>query len=185
MGAVLGVTLTVKVALAVAPVVSVTVKLKTELVALQAAITSAVTLPEGAMTTLEIVTPAPETGVMLTDKELAAWSASATVAICELADGLPCCRVSELAAMVGTVLTKSVKLELAVAPQLSVAVTVMVYVPAGAALAIVTTPAALTLKVPPKLGTDETLTLITEPLSVGAADGVTVAPVPKLSVRLA
>ena len=126
-GAVFAVTLTVSVALAVALLASVTVKLKTEVVAPHAALRLAVTLPAASIKTLEIVTPAPATGVMLTVKELAGWSASETVAIWELVAALPCCRVSGPAAViVGGALTVNVKVALVVAPQLSVVVTVTV-----------------------------------------------------------
>lgn len=164
------------------PLASVTVRLKTELVALQVAIMSAVTLPVAPMMTLEIVTPVPETKATLTAKELAGWSASETVAIGELADGLPCCCESGPAAViVGGVLTDKVKLVLEVAPQLSVAVTVSVYVPAGAALVTLTMPVVgLMLNEPVKPADAVTVRLEIVPLSVGATEGVTVVLVPVL-----
>jgi hypothetical protein len=84
--------------------------------------------------------------------------------------------------MVGVVFTFSVKLVVEVALQLSVAVTVTVYVPAGPALLIVTTPVVwFTLKLPVKPGAEAEMLLI-ETLSLGGALGVTVVPAPTLIV---
>jgi hypothetical protein len=110
---------------------SVTVSVKAELVALQSAATSAVTLPP-AMAMLLMVTPAPLKGVAVTETTVdglsrTGLSGSKMVAMVELDAALPCCRVSGPAAlMVGAVLTAQVKLVLVVVPQLSVAVTVTV-----------------------------------------------------------
>ena len=65
-------TLTVKVAEAVALLLSVTVSVKAELVAVQEAATSAMTLPEASMAMLLTVTPEPPIGVALTTNVLAA-----------------------------------------------------------------------------------------------------------------
>jgi len=103
------------------------------------------------------------------------------VAICETEAGLPCCREIVAPVMVGgllAALTVRVKLAVEVAPQLSVAVTVTVKLPAGPALVIVITPVdALPENVPVKPGADA-VRLVTDPLSVGAALGVTVVEPP-------
>src|SRR5215467_13044004 len=60
-----------------------------------------------------------------------------------------------------------------VLPQLSVAVTVMMWVPAGRALAMVTTPLArFAPRLPLKVG-EVAVSCVTEPLSEGAKLGVT------------
>ena len=80
--------------------------------------------------------------------------------------------------MVGGEATVKVNWLVVGVPQLSVKVTVTVYVPGGFALAIVTTPVVvLTVNVPVKPGAAAVAPAI-EPLSAGAAVGVTVVPPP-------
>jgi len=88
-------------------------------------------------------------------------------------------------AMVGGPTTVKVNVGIVVAPQLSVKVTVTVNTPAGLALLIVTTPVvALTASVPVKPGA-AAVALVIEPLSIGAAVGVTVVPPPEGKLVLA
>ena len=67
-----GVTVTLSVAELLPPSLSVTRSVKLELVAVQLAATSAVTLPFAAMLMLDTVTPEPVNGVAVTLKEFAA-----------------------------------------------------------------------------------------------------------------
>ena len=124
-----GVTLTVKVALDDAPAESVTVSVKVAFVAVQDATTSAVTLPLASTAMFETVTPltvAEAPPLTVTTNVFSASSASLTVAICEFADGLPCCRDKVAPVIVGIALTVNWEVVVVVAPQLSVAVTVTV-----------------------------------------------------------
>jgi hypothetical protein len=76
--------------------------------------------------------------------------------------------------MTGAVLTIKVKVFVDVAPQLSVAVTVTVYVPDGEAFVTEITPVpVLPENVPAKPGA-AAVNVETDPLSVGVASGVTV-----------
>ena len=69
-----------------------------ELVAVQLAVTSAVTLPATSTLMLLIVTPLPVKVVAVTFRVFAAWTGSLTVAICEDAVA-PCCLESGAAAV--------------------------------------------------------------------------------------
>ena len=112
----------------------------------------------------------------------AAVKSSLIVATGEAEPALPCCRVTAAdGVIVGAPLTVKVNEAVAVAPQLSVAVTVTVYAPDGPALVMDTRPAALTLKLPVKPPDAATVTLLIAPLSRGAAVGVTVAAPPGLN----
>ena len=120
-----------------APLESVTRKVKAAFVAVQAATTSAVTMPAALTAILETVTPltvavpvpgaTPPTALMVTTKVSSVWSASLTVAICEFVAGLPCCLdTPACAAMVGIALTVNVNVLGVASPQLSVVLTVIV-----------------------------------------------------------
>ena len=109
--------------------------MKVELVAVQLATTFAVTFPPASTLIPETVTPVPVSGVAVTFKVFSVWSLSLTVAICEFEAALPCWRLMVVPLMVGTALTFRVKVFVLVLPQLSVAVTVTVKLPAGPALA--------------------------------------------------
>jgi len=107
-GGVFGVTLTVNVALLDAPFESVTVSVKVAFVAVQEATISAVTLPAALTAMFETVTPltvADAPPLTVTTKVFSVWSLSLTVAICEFADGLPCCRDTVAPVIVGIALT--------------------------------------------------------------------------------
>lgn len=79
--------------------------------------------------------------------------------------------------------TSNWKLAGVTAPQLSVTCTLMVYVPTGPAFAMLIAPVAgFPVNVPVKPGGVAAVTLAMEPLSAGAAVGVTVAEPPGCSV---
>ena len=147
-------------------------------VAPQAAAIVAVTLPL-LLTRLEIVKPA---GMFeaTTDKPPAGVKSSETVARAAVVPALPCWRkMAAAGVIVGEPLMLSMKFALVVAPQLSVAVTVIVYEPEGVELVTETTPVcASTDKLPVKPAEAATVTPLIEPLSAGGAEGVTVAELP-------
>ena len=77
------------------------------------------------------------------------------------------------------VTTLSVNVRRVVAPHSSAKLTVMVYIPTGPALVIVTAPVVvLPLNVPVKPAEATAVTLAIGPLSAGATFGMTVAPLP-------
>ena len=179
-GGVLAVTLTVKLAVAVKPPSSKTCKtiVFAPGVAPQRATMLAVTLPLALVKPLRI-----KPGGTLwaeTVRLFRAVKSSEIVATGETLPLLPCCRETAAAGvMVGEPLTVKVKFALVVAPQLSVAVTVMVWTPEGAAFVTATTPAALTETLPVKPPDAVAVTLATLPLSEGTTEGVTVAEPPR------
>ena len=173
-------TLTVRLAVAVKlpPSVTVRVTMFAPVTALQLAVMVALIVP---LALVIAVTDKPAgTPVAVTVKALAAVKSSPTVAIVAVVPALPCCRVTGAATvMVGAALTLSVKFALVVAPQLSVAVTVSVCKPEGAAFVTVTTPVtALTASVPVKPAEAVTVKLEIVPLSAGATVGVIVVEPP-------
>ena len=110
-GAVFAVTVTGKVVLLLSPAASVTVKVKLAFAAPHAATTSAVTWPAPLIAKLLTVTPltvAVAPPLIVTVSVLAGWSASLTVATCELVAGVPCCRIKGVGAgvMLGAVLVR-------------------------------------------------------------------------------
>ena len=126
-GAVLAVTLTVMLTLLTSPAPSLTfkVKLLAPLTAAQEAATVAVTLP---LVLVKPLTVRPA-GMFdaVTDRLAAGVKSSLRVARAETVPALPCCLVKGAdGVMAGAALTVKAKLALEVAPQLSVAVTVMV-----------------------------------------------------------
>ena len=126
-GAVFAVTLTVRFAVDVPPFESVTVSTTVLApgVALQAAATVAVMVPFVFVMPLTVIPTATVDAV--TVKLPGGWSGSLTVAIVLTVPALPCCLVSgPPGVMAGGVLTVSVKVLVAAAAQLSVAVTVTV-----------------------------------------------------------
>ena len=180
-GPVLAAMLTVMLALVVKPPPSVTVR--TTVFAPTAAPQPAVTCAETVPLVLAKPLSAMPLGILVaaTVRLPAGVASSLTVARFEVKPALPCCLVSGAAALtVGALLTVRTNDAEVVAPQLSVAITVIVCEPEGAALLIFTTPAALTDNAPVK-PLDAATVSPTLPLSAGATPGVTVADAPELT----